>query len=289
MFKDSLKEKISCQCMPKINIKGAVKPYGNGIVVLGDSGISKLYKNGIGAAYLNAKAAAKTAVFKGISEDDFYNYFYKDVRNIEFDNKIGKFIFVAASILQKIDFMKRGVLQAVENEHKRGEYFINSVFWDIFTGSSSYASIMNRMIKPKFWGSVMFESLKMIFSKKRFKVDYFTTDEVFGKSYQDGEIVIKEGEKGDKMYLIIDGEAEVYKDNKLIATLKKGDFFGEMALFGDDIRSATVKAKNNLRVITIDKTTLLDRISEDPTLAFKIIQRLSEIVKINNEKIVNNV
>ena len=62
----------SCQCYPKINIKSAVKPYADRIVLLGDCATSKLYKNGIGAAYLTAKAAASTAVFRGISR-----YFFR--------------------------------------------------------------------------------------------------------------------------------------------------------------------------------------------------------------------
>ncbi|MDP8206641.1 MAG: cyclic nucleotide-binding domain-containing protein [Candidatus Electryonea clarkiae] len=58
-------------------------------------------------------------------------------------------------------------------------------------------------------------------------------------------------------------------------TLNKGDFFGEMSLFEDEYRSADVRALCKTRVLTIDKTSLLGRIKEDPTMAFHMIQKIS--------------
>jgi len=54
-----------CRCAPAINISGAVKPFADRMVLVGDSGVSRLYKDGIGGAYRTAKAAARTAVFEG--------------------------------------------------------------------------------------------------------------------------------------------------------------------------------------------------------------------------------
>ena len=57
-------EPRSCQCSPKIAVKGAIQPYGDRIVFVGDCGVTRLYKDGIGAAYKTAKACATTAVFE---------------------------------------------------------------------------------------------------------------------------------------------------------------------------------------------------------------------------------
>jgi CRP-like cAMP-binding protein len=116
-----------------------------------------------------------------------------------------------------------------------------------------------------------------------------------GKQYRDGDVIVREGEIGNCMYEIQSGKVEVIreKDGKAVrlAELDRGDFFGEMAIFEREVRSATVRAVGPVRALTIDKKALLRRISEDPTLAFRILQKLSrrirdlnlEIVRLRNE------
>lgn len=104
-----------------------------------------------------------------------------------------------------------------------------------------------------------------------------------GKEYQDGEDIVRQGDTGECMYEILDGKVEVLQENENhqvhLAVLKKGDFFGEMAIFEHEVRSATVKAMGKVRVLTVDKKTLLRRISEDPSLAFRIVKRLSHRIR----------
>jgi CRP-like cAMP-binding protein len=101
----------------------------------------------------------------------------------------------------------------------------------------------------------------------------------FGKIYQDTEIIIKQGEQGDCMYVIQEGLVEIVNETNrgevLLALRGKGEFFGEMAIFERDVRSATVRAVGEARVLTIDKKNLLRRIQEDPSLAFHLLQSLS--------------
>ena len=58
-----------------MNIRGVAEPYADRIVFVGDAGVSRLYKDGIGAAYRTAKAAARAAVFQGVSADDFRRHY----------------------------------------------------------------------------------------------------------------------------------------------------------------------------------------------------------------------
>lgn len=110
-----------------------------------------------------------------------------------------------------------------------------------------------------------------------------------GKIYQSGEVIIKQGEPGDCMYVIQSGEVEILrdKDNEQIriAVRKSGDFFGEMALFSREVRSATVRALGEARVLTVDKKNLLKSIQKDPSLAFRIIETLSKRVRDLSEEI----
>lgn len=116
-----------------------------------------------------------------------------------------------------------------------------------------------------------------------------------GKSYGDGEEIVRQGETGDCMYVIQTGQAEAIqgKEGKEVrlAVLREGDVFGEMALFERMPRSATVRALGEVRVLTIDKKTFLRQVHEDPSLAFRILQKLSyrireldtELVRIKTE------
>ena len=109
-----------------------------------------------------------------------------------------------------------------------------------------------------------------------------------GKWYEEGEAIVTQGEAGDCMYVVEQGEVEVVQgsgeDDVRLAVLGEGEFFGEMAIFDRDARSATVRALGKVQVMTIDKATFLRRISEDPSLAFRIIKKMSRRIRdLNNE------
>lgn len=105
-----------------------------------------------------------------------------------------------------------------------------------------------------------------------------------GKLYQDGECIINQGSTGDSMYVVQGGRVEVVQrtDNggeQHLAFLEAGDFFGEMAVFENEVRSATVRAAGEARVLKIDKKTLLTRIREDPLLAVNLLKTMSHRIR----------
>ena len=109
-----------------------------------------------------------------------------------------------------------------------------------------------------------------------------------GKPYTDGEIIVRQGDMGDCMYVVQSGRVEVVREedsNEVkLAELTAGAFFGEMALFEKEVRSATVRAVGDVRVLTVDKRTLLRRIKEDPFLAVNILQTMSGRIRdLNSE------
>lgn len=104
-----------------------------------------------------------------------------------------------------------------------------------------------------------------------------------GKEYMDGEVIIRQGELGDCMYVVQEGQVEVIvelDDNFVqLAIRNQGDFIGEMAIFETEVRMATVRALGKVRVLTIDKKNFLRRILEDPSLAFRLVQSLSARIR----------
>lgn len=147
----NLNNVVPCQCYPLINIKGAKSAYSDRVVIIGDSATSKLYKNGIGAAYITGKAAAKTAIIHGISEKKFKKYYEPICINLKRDNNIGKYIFKITTIIQKTAVLKRAVLNMVINEQhmKKEDRNMSSILWDTFTGSASYKDIFARFFHPR--------------------------------------------------------------------------------------------------------------------------------------------
>lgn len=104
-----------------------------------------------------------------------------------------------------------------------------------------------------------------------------------GKLYQNGDTIIRQGEVGNCMYVIQQGQVEVLlrkgDADVRVAVLGEGDFFGEMALFDQEVRSATVRARGEVWVLTLEKKSFLRRIHEDPSLAFRMLEKMSRRVR----------
>jgi flavin-dependent dehydrogenase len=142
----------ACHCNPRINISSAHQPFTDRMVFIGDCGVSRLYKDGIGAAYRTAKAAASTAIFEGISKADFKEYFWPACKSIHHDNLIGKFIFKITQLNQKFKFARGGILFTVRREQnkKLPRKYMSTVLWDMFTGSATYREILLLTLHPVF-------------------------------------------------------------------------------------------------------------------------------------------
>jgi CRP-like cAMP-binding protein/flavin-dependent dehydrogenase len=282
-----LLKSLPCKCFPKMNIGAARRPFSDRIVLVGDCAVSKLYKNGIGAAYIAAKAAATTSILHGIDSDDFQKHYLPVCKSINFDNRLGKIIFAFAHQVQKRKSTKRGILRMIYREQPRDgiHRHMSTVLWDTFTGSAPYRDIFFRTLKPAFWATFIWKSIVGLFP---YKIDdpmesASVKSHGLGKFYQDGENIITQGEEGETLYVIQSGTVEVLQEENgeevHIAELHEGDFFGEMAVFERDVRSSTVRSKGDSRILTVDKKTLLGRIQEDPSLAFRILQKMSSRIR----------
>lgn len=110
-----------------------------------------------------------------------------------------------------------------------------------------------------------------------------------GKVYHDGEIIFREGDDGDRMYVIQTGKVRITKKvqagNMLISVLESGDVFGEMALVDRLPRSATATAEGESCILGIDRTKFIQIISRDATLAFRLLASMSKRIRSVNEKL----
>jgi CRP/FNR family transcriptional regulator len=104
-----------------------------------------------------------------------------------------------------------------------------------------------------------------------------------GKEYKDGEVIVRQNDRGSCMYVVQQGEVEAIAESGgrelLLRKLGPNEFFGEMALFEEETRTATIRASGPTRVLTIDKKNFLAGIHEDPSLAFRMIQTMSHRIR----------
>jgi CRP-like cAMP-binding protein len=110
-----------------------------------------------------------------------------------------------------------------------------------------------------------------------------------GREYGDGEVICRQGEPGDRMYVVQAGRALVVHEANgrevQLTELSAGDVFGEMAIFDRKPRSATVRAKGPARVLTLDKRAFLRGVHEDPSLAYRILREMSQRIRRLTEEL----
>ena len=152
----------ACHCSPKINLREATRPFMDRVVLVGDCGATRLYKDGIGAAYRTAKAAARTAVFSGVSAEDFQTHYWPIYRSIARDNRFGWLIFTVVHWIKALGPLLRGAVTMAAREQTAPGMArrMSIVLWDMFTGSAPYREIFFRTLDPRFLGRFVWESAR---------------------------------------------------------------------------------------------------------------------------------
>jgi hypothetical protein len=142
----------ACHCYPRINVAAARKPFADRVVWVGDAGVARLYKDGIGSAYRTSKAAARAAVFHGVSARDFEKHFWPACRALDIDNAIAQVVFGVTHLIQRVRVLRKGVVRmtAKEQASANGRRPMSGVLWDVFTGSAPYRDVLLRTMKPAF-------------------------------------------------------------------------------------------------------------------------------------------
>ncbi len=162
----------ACTCRPRAAVSSALNFYADRFVAVGDAAVSRLYKDGIGFAFLTAREAARTVVYHGLSHQDFKRNYQPFCKAIERDNWWGRLLF---SINDKakdspIFLLTQQRLIADEQDNMRGPQPFTKAAWGMFTGSYRYSTIVKMALSPaslvKLYWSLFRESLRRLFRKK---------------------------------------------------------------------------------------------------------------------------
>ena len=100
--------------------------------------------------------------------------------------------------------------------------------------------------------------------------------------YFDAEhVIFNEGHTGDYMYIIKRGQAQVIRNNTILAVLSDNQFFGEMALVSDEPRNATVKTVTDVEFLTLNKDDFKKLLETNPSIAsivsYEVVKRANAI------------
>lgn len=98
------------------------------------------------------------------------------------------------------------------------------------------------------------------------------------RSYDDGNLVLEEGTEGDELFILLEGEVRLHKEDAFITTLKRGDHLGEMALVDRAPRSASATAVGKVRVLTIRRTDFYNIIRNESKLSAKLLWSFVQVL-----------
>ncbi len=140
------------------------------------------------------------------------------------------------------------------------------------------------------------------------KVDYLKTVSLFSHlkaeelqrlatqsdycAFKFGDVIIREGERDDRLFILISGKVNVFKSygtkkEKRMRTLEPPAYFGEIALIDDLVRSATVVAMRDTKILCLDKLNLDREIEKSPVIAKKLLKMLNRRLLALEKTLVN--
>ncbi len=155
---------LNCRCLPKMNIGAPERPFTDRVVTCGDAGSTRLFKDGLGAAYIMGKAAAKTAVFKGVSKQHFQEDYYPVYKSIIIDNWFGKRLYTITDLYKNYKILTKWMLAIVKDEQQspNNPKRLSSVLWDMFTGNERYKNVFHTAVSLPMHSNIWKEFAKIL-------------------------------------------------------------------------------------------------------------------------------
>jgi CRP-like cAMP-binding protein len=95
-------------------------------------------------------------------------------------------------------------------------------------------------------------------------------------SYRSGDVIFRQGDAGDCLYVLLDGEVDIYAHGRHINTLRPGEIFGEMALIDDLPRSGSAIANTDCRVALVDRRRFTYLVQQTPFFALEVMHVMAE-------------
>ena len=102
--------------------------------------------------------------------------------------------------------------------------------------------------------------------------------------YSPGQVIFKEGDAADRMYVVKDGEVEVRIGDQVVGVMQAGDLLGEMALVDTSPRSATAVARTECRLVPIDQRRFTFLVQQTPFFSLHVMRVLADRLRRSNQR-----
>ena len=109
------------------------------------------------------------------------------------------------------------------------------------------------------------------------------------ETFEKGQYIVNEGDLGKEMYMIVKGEVEVVAGGNVVAVMKEGAGFGEMALIDSQPRSADIIARNDVLVLKMESDDFLEILKQRDEVALGVIRVLTGRIRELNAKLAEKV
>ena len=116
------------------------------------------------------------------------------------------------------------------------------------------------------------------------KTNLFRTAENF-ESYAPAQVIFEEGQPGDVLYVVKDGEVEILVGGDVMETLNAGEIFGEMALIEGKSRSAGARAKTACQIVPVNTQQFEFLVQQTPHFALSVMRTMAERLRRMNARL----
>ncbi len=114
----------------------------------------------------------------------------------------------------------------------------------------------------------------------------------FGRKYDKGTVLFKEGDPGKELYIIDSGSVKISKDidgrEQLLALLEEGDFFGEMVLFSENARTATATVMEEAVIVVITEELFNEYVKKDAHILYLLLEKVCHRLKETTDALVSS-
>jgi len=106
-------------------------------------------------------------------------------------------------------------------------------------------------------------------------------------NFAPGQFVFKEGDTGETMFIVTEGEVNIMRGSAVLETAGPGSIFGELALIDDEPRSASVVAKTDCRLVPVDRRRFEFMVQETPFFALAVMKVIADRLRKTSARVLS--
>jgi flavin-dependent dehydrogenase len=158
--------KICCKCCTFMPVTNAKNPFADRMLIIGDAGYSRYYKNGLESAFASAEIAVRSVFDHGISKEAFKKYYYPLCREMFItENVYGRMLFKLNSIISSHEILSIAHMDIARKDERRGHRHLDEIQWNMFTGHESYKNIFWKFIEPRLQLELLIEIIRELLER----------------------------------------------------------------------------------------------------------------------------